>query len=171
MMTRPNTLKGLLQLVEASDGAIETRIKIQKLAYLLALQGYSEFRPFKFFYHNYGPYSRELSDTLQFATAAGLLAEDKAPVTDNISKYTYRLTEAGRAFLKETGSSSNAFASLIKKLQAHNWRALELAATVRFLEAAEAISDRGKAFQAALDLKPETKAYSKEAESILAEIS
>lgn len=169
-MTRPNTLKGLLQLVEASDGAIETRIKIQKLAYLLALQGYSEFRPFKFFYHNFGPYSRELSDTLQFATASGLLSEDRAPVTDNISKYTYKLTDAGRTFLKESGSSSNTFASLIKKLHAHNWRALELAATIRFLETADSISDRSQAFQAALDLKPETKPYAKEAESILAEI-
>jgi uncharacterized protein YwgA len=170
-MSRPNTLKGLLVLVDASNGEIETRIKIQKLAYLLELRGFPEFKSCKFFYHNYGPYSRELSDTLQFATAAGLLAEEKSPLGDGVSKYTYRLTESGRSFLSESGKSSEIFTGLINRLQAHSWRALELAATVRYLETEESFSDRKSAFEAALDLKPETKSYFKEAEDILMEAS
>lgn len=167
-MTRPNILKGLLELVDAANGEIETRIKIQKLAYLLEAQGFPEFKSCKFFYHNYGPYSRELSDTLHFATSAGLLIEEKSAVADGINKYIYKLTEAGRSFLKESGRASEPFVKLISRLQTHNWRALELAATVRYLELAESLSDRTTAFSAALELKPETKQYTKEAEAILA---
>lgn len=168
-MSRPNILKGLLVLVDASNGEIETRIKVQKLAYLLGLRGFPDFKSCNFFYHNYGPYSREISDTLQFATSAGLLAEEKSPLGEGINKYSYKLTDAGRSFLRESGKSPEAFASLINKLQGHNWRALELAATVRYLETAESFSDRKSAFEAALNLKPETKQYFKEAEDILAQ--
>ena len=170
-MTRPNTLKGLLELVDASDGVIETRIKIQKLAYLLGLSGFQEFKSCKFFYHNHGPFSRELSDTLQFATSAGLLEEDRIPVSEGINKYIYKITESGRSFLQESGKASGTYLGLIKKLQVHNWRALELAATVRYLETAESFSDREMAFDAALSLKPETKSYFDEAKAILNEAS
>ena len=67
-------LEGILSLVRACGGRIEARLRIQKSAYLLQLLGAREFGRAYFRYHYYGPYSRELSGSLQEAVAGGYLA-------------------------------------------------------------------------------------------------
>ena len=75
MEKKKNMLLGLMQLVGANGGNLESRIVLQKQAYVLGHEGFSHFPVGSFTYHHFGPFSRELSDCLQFAKSSGLLSE------------------------------------------------------------------------------------------------
>jgi uncharacterized protein YwgA len=162
-------LVGLLKLVEASGGSIDTRIRIQKEAFLLSLKGYPHFRGHTFKYHHFGPFSREISDLIQSAVAAGLLVEREEKYTDG-RRYTYEITEAGRALTKDKSGSSDELSKYVDVLRNQHWRALELAATVAYLESRNKAATRDEAFAMAKKLKPETTPFTEGAEEILAEL-
>jgi len=148
-------LRGLLSLVDAMGGQLESRIRLQKAVYLLKMAGVLDFRDTSFRYHHYGPYSRPLSDTLQDAVVAGLLEEKRAEYGEDMSRYTYVLTDSGREWLEENGESGEArLREMVPQLGNDvPWRNLELAATILFLEKDENLS-RGAATERALQLKP-----------------
>jgi hypothetical protein len=80
-----------LALIAAVGGRIDTRIKVQKEAYLLAALDVELFERSAFSYHYFGPYSRELSDALQFAVSSDLLTEIKEQGTADGVRYSYAL--------------------------------------------------------------------------------
>jgi uncharacterized protein len=163
-----NMLLGLLQIVEANDGRMDSRIILQKQAFLLSYFGYSQIASSSFAYHHFGPFSRELSEYLQFATSSGLLSEAIAPGMNDGVKYSYSLTEQGRQFLSEAGSLNEKFVELVTKFKAQHWRTLELVATTLFLQSREKV-DQLTAFDHALKLKPDTKSYVETARKFLDE--
>lgn len=165
-----NLLQGLLQLADASDGRIETRIRLQKEAYLLASAGFSHISKDTFTYHHYGPFSRELSDSLQFAVLSGLLEETKSQGADGGTKYSYVLSAQGRAYIAECGPMEEKFADIVKACSQHHWRTLELAATASFLVSTESMK-LDDAFGHALELKPETLHYRDKASDLLSQIA
>ncbi len=169
-MANLDTLQGLIQLIEAAGGKIENRICIQKEAFLLAADSLGGFQVRSFSYHHYGPYSRELSDTLQFAVASNLLEETPKPGVNNSRSYAYSLTDNGRRFLKEGGSASSDVLKRVSSMKGHHWKALELAATVRFLEIHQKSFSRKDAFVEALRLKPKTADYKSKAAEVLNQI-
>lgn len=168
MKSTRNVLTGLLRLVEAGQGQIDTRIRIQKEAFILAALGYPHLPLNSFAYHHYGPFSRELSDTLQIAVSAGLLTEAQAPGADGGFKYSYYLTESGKNYLSEAGGEIGELKSVVDRLGREHWRALELAATSLFLSLRGNVSE-DDAFLKALELKPSTKPFANEARSLLSE--
>jgi uncharacterized protein len=170
-MTTFAGLAALLELVQMSGGTVLSRIRLQKEAYLLAAVGVSAFRRQSFGYHHYGPFSRELSDTLQFAVSAGLLNEIRESFSENNQRYKYELTDAGRSFIAQSESVLEAFGSTVNRLSSEHWRALELASTVDFLQRTRPSNSLEKAFDRALQLKPETGPYRKDAERLLKELS
>lgn len=162
-------LRGLLSMVSAMGGHLESRIRLQKAAYLLRAAGVQDFRGTSFRYHHYGPYSRPLSDVLQQAVVSGLLEEKREDYREEQSKYTYVLTPAGRAWLEENGESDDPrLRELAPVFKSAPWRSLELAATVLFLEDEEKLDDRGKALERALVLKPACADFRASAEGLLA---
>lgn len=170
---RANPLSGLLSLVDAMGGQLENRIRLQKSVYLLKLLNATDFRSMSFRYHHFGPYSRSVSDTLQDAIVSGLLVERRVDYREDQSKYTYELTEDGRAWLEENTASGvdpriKTFAPTFK--EAH-WRVLELAATVLFVERDEHIRDRSHAMARALELKPACAEWRDEAEALLKKLA
>lgn len=155
-MAKIQTLVGLLRLLQASDGEIETRIRLQKEAYLLSLRYPALFNANDFEYHHYGPYSRFLSDTLQFAVLSNLVDEiDETPDDMSFTKYRYRLTEKGKSAASEMSPDDNYFYEFVKRLSKENWRTLELSSTIKYLELKESI-DRELALDKATKLKPAT---------------
>lgn len=160
-------LMGLLKLVEASGGEVDTRIRIHKEAFLLALKGYRHFRDHTFKYHYYGPFSREVSDTVQSAILAGLLEENEAKFPDGTKRYTYNLTSKGRAFVANDQEMPGAMREFVEAMNQHHWRALELAATVAYLQQKERSLSQEKAFVMARSLKPETIPFTESARNIL----
>lgn len=164
-------LRGLLSMVNAMGGRLESRIRLQKSAYLLRAAGVRDFRGTTFKYHHYGPYSRPLSDTLQEAVVSDLLREERSEYKEEQSKYTYELTPAGRAWLEENGESDDVPVQQLAPLFRDTpWRSLELAATVLFLEEDEKLGDRANAMARALLLKPACAEYRDTAEELLRSI-
>jgi len=170
-MSDIENLVGLLQIVKLSGGEIRSRIKIQKEAFLLASQDVASFSLSEFSYHHYGPYSRSLSAALQLAVSADLLNETHEGGEDqDFTRYTYILTPNGEQFLSQFPNASDEFGKFVRFCKDMHWRALELAATVRFLEVHKAEFNRDSAFQQALSLKPKTKPFLSKAKKILSEI-
>lgn len=166
-MARVGTLLSLLRLLSAAGGRVETRIHLQKEVYLLSLKYPGIFDSSDFEYHHYGPYSRFLSENLQYAVSSGLVQEiDETPEDESFTKYTYVLTESGSKAIEENPCDSPDFKEYVLRLQSENWRTLELAATVRYLEKKEKLS-RDDAFSKALELKPATSSFTKQARSVL----
>lgn len=170
-MANITALAALLQLLHASGGSVVNRIRIQKEAYLLATRGVSAFRLQSFSYHHYGPFSRELSDTLQFAVSAGLLDEIREAFSENSQRYRYELTETGRSFVAESSPLLQNFTAVIARLGGEHWRSLELASTVDFLLRTHVSGSKDEAFSKALQLKPDTVPYRSQAETLLAYLS
>ena len=167
-MARVGALLSLLRLVNASGGEVETRIRLQKEVYLLSLKYRDIFDSSDFEYHHYGPYSRFLSENLQYAVSSGLIEEiDETPEDLSFTKYRYVLTPAGKRAVEENPLDIPGFEEDVRRLQAENWRALELAATVRFLELKEGLV-QDKALEKAQKLKPATIGFVGQAKSILA---
>lgn len=165
-------MEELLSLTRAFGGRIESRLRIQKSSYLLKLLGAKEFARTPFVYHYYGPYSRELSGSLQQAVAGGFLEEEQAQLPfDDLTRYSYRLSGAGKDWLE--GSSSDVeqrFVSKIPLLRQANLKTLELAATIAFLEREEHLC-RSDAVRRALVLKPECVPFRESAERLLADLA
>ncbi|MBZ0217700.1 MAG: hypothetical protein K8F25_14170 [Fimbriimonadaceae bacterium] len=167
MAKKPDMLHGLLQILEANKGRIDSRIRIQKEAYLLAVSGFDFISAKSFSYHHYGPFSRELSDHLQFAVSVALLNESVKPGANDGTKYEYSLSETGSKYLEEAGKIEKKFADLVAACSNEHWRTLELAATSLFLQLNEERSE-DEALSYALKLKPETSKYRSNAIAFLA---
>jgi uncharacterized protein YwgA len=89
----------LISVFGAHEGnRIEGRTRIQKEICLLK---YGSHLPFTFGYrpYYYGPYSEELSETLNTLVGVRLLKETITPVGFNSFRYDYALTEQGRRLL------------------------------------------------------------------------
>lgn len=169
-MATSDTLRGLMLLVFAAGGKIDTRIKVQKQAFLLAASDAGDFDQSAFSYHHYGPYSREISDTLQFAVSSGLLVEHKEQGISDGVRYSYSITDLGRQFISEAGELAANELGLVRLMQPCHWRTLELAATIRFLEIHGSVSNRADALAEAVRLKPETANFQLAASNLLNEI-
>lgn len=155
-MSRIDNLIGLLRLLKASGGEIETRIRVQKEAYLIGLKfpGFFDIRDFE--YHHYGPYSRSLSEALQFAVSSNLIDEkDESPSDGSFTKYSYFITDSGTRAIDAVYSADEFVDDFADFLKTKDWRTLELASTIRFLEINEVLG-RDAAIQKALLLKPQT---------------
>jgi uncharacterized protein YwgA len=168
-MSRPSAIQGILEIAAASGGQIDTRIRLQKEAFLLACLQRGGFSALDFEYHHYGPYSRSVSDALRFAVAVGYLNETPHPFDEHMSgiRYSYDLTDAGRQFVQQSETLDQRGRELVEFLSGQHWRALELASTVKFLEAREGFHNRNEAFSEAIRLKPATANYQSQAQAVL----
>jgi uncharacterized protein YwgA len=163
---RLRALAGLIALVGASGEKLQSRIRIQKEAFLLALKGSNSFDPDDFFFHHHGPYSRALSDILHESVMTGFIQETRDDFRDETTRYSYQLTEVGKELLAEGVVADKTIAALTPKLDQCHWRALELAATVAFLQRKGQASNRDGAFEEALKLKPACVGYAAEAKKV-----
>ena len=83
----------LLYFLSRFKGNISGRKRIQKQFYLLNRK-FSQPIPFQFKIHYYGPFSRDLHETLKTLVDSGLVNEDIVELEDK-SIYQYRLTREG----------------------------------------------------------------------------
>lgn len=167
MTSGGSLLRGVVSLVESMGGRLEHRIRLQKSAYLLQRLGLADFEEAPFKYHHYGPYSRWISDSLQYAISAGLLVEEQEGRPDGGMKYTYVVTEKGRSWLgKRADRIDRRVHELGPVLRDEDWRSLELAATALFLQDDEELAPQ-PAMERALELKPACLPHRQKAEHLL----
>jgi uncharacterized protein YwgA len=135
----------LLAVFEQS-GKVHSRIKAQKLFYILKSLGYPVSE--KFEYRNYGPYSEELASELRSSVNADFLSEEKTEREEEwtdetivYQRYDYSITRKGEEFLHAYLKRSphlvtvaQTMADVAVELNAYTPKQLELISTIMFLE-------------------------------------
>jgi len=97
-----------------TDGKIEGRTRIQKEICLLKFQSKI---PFNFHYKSYfyGPYSEDLSETINTLVGVKLLKEAMIHVGYNSYRYDYSLTEQGQKLFDKLSETNNPLIPKIRK--------------------------------------------------------
>lgn len=129
--------KYVADILCAAGGRLVSRIRLQKIAYLLDQLGAES--GFDYSYHHYGPYSRDLDSAILDAEAFGLVKED----------FGYRKSDGARYSVFEHQARAKGYSCLkddrlkdvTKRLASQNVTVLELAATAHWLAAVEKVSD------------------------------
>jgi uncharacterized protein YwgA len=128
-------------IVAAAGGRLASRVRLQKVVYLLDQLGLRS--GFDFDYHNYGPYSRDLDNATVDAQAFELIEENFEHRKSDGARYSiFQLLKNIDPPLEAFGELGKDRAEeLVKKLAETNVTVLELAATVDWLWRTEEISD------------------------------
>jgi len=126
-------------IVQAAGGRLVSRIRLQKIAYLVDQLGACS--GFDFTYHHYGPYSRDLDSAVLDAEAFKLVKEE----------FEHRQSDGARysVFKAMTDSGSHEFGYLgdprlrdmVSRFASTNITVLELAATAHWLAETEKVED------------------------------
>jgi uncharacterized protein YwgA len=126
-------------VVAAAGGKITSRVRLQKVIYLLDRLGMR--CGFDFDYHHYGPYSREIDSAITDAKAFSVIEEDFGRRVSDGAKYsifTLKGEVKTEAFGKLGRKRTEKIVTLLSKT---NVTVLELAATVDWLRNAEKYED------------------------------
>lgn len=126
-------------IVAAAGGRLVSRIRLQKIAYLLDQLGAKS--GFDYVYHHYGPYSRELDAAIFDAEAFELVEE----------RFRRRELDGARYSIFESKTPpdsppfsclrDNGLRELAHRLASENVTVLELAATAHWLAESEKLTD------------------------------
>ena len=159
--------RGILALLAASEEGIRGRARAQKFAYLAGFMGAADFSRVKFKHYGYGPYSRRISDCLHWLVVAGLVEEIQEKLEDDLTQYTYCLTEDGKSWIEQNKPKEFAILKqIVSKLADADISALELAATARFLQQKEKTDDVESAFQEAINRNPDREKFKAKAKQL-----
>lgn len=164
MNAKENLVRAVMQ---AADGEVVGRIRLQKIFYLLEQLGVEG--GLRFSYYHYGPYSRELSDTLDELEIDGTVEEENVPIEGG-SYSVYRLKKApGR---EPSSLGRLPWEQLRKAIAAMKDRTspvIELAATIHWLREKERVEDWRKELKVRKPQKA-TDARIGEAETLLRQL-
>lgn len=112
------------RIVQDAGGELVGRTRLQKIAYLLELAGFGDEFPFE--YRHYGPYSEELAQAMEIASALGPVKEVER-VADWGGRYSiYTLS-------KDVAPRNEARAKFVQQAKSFDATELELAATAAYL--------------------------------------
>ncbi len=130
--------KYVAAIVAAAGGKIVSRIRMQKIAYLLDQLGMES--EFDYAYHHYGPYSKDLDNAILDAEAFGYVEEKFQRRVSDGAKYS--VFDSSKDFEDNFFSAklSNP-QKLVKEFATTSVTVLELAATAHWLNIFEEISD------------------------------
>lgn len=126
-------------IVDAAGGRLVSRVRLQKIAYLLDQLGMES--GFNYQYYHYGPYSRDLDNAILDAEAFGYIEEEFERRQSDGARYS--------VFNSKKVPQSDVFGHLdaskarhiIRRLADSNVTVLELAATAHWLAAEEKVPD------------------------------
>jgi uncharacterized protein YwgA len=159
--------KGLLGVLEVSGGRVQGRAALHKLAFLLKSKGLEEFAGVPFSYEAYGPTSRELSAVLQDLVTAGFVREVAKPAGSGEMVFAYEIADAGRDLLRRVAAFGPELPLAVTTTAQQDQVALELAATVVYLERGRHAVTRADAVRRAVALNPARAAHTEGAARVL----
>ena len=119
----------IAEIVSAAGGKIVSKIRLQKIAYLI--DQVSGDHSFDFVYYHYGPYSRDVENAVVDAKASNLIQEQElSRVTDGAKYSIFTMTKPVENYhvLKQ-----GKLRELVADLSKENATVLELAATAHWL--------------------------------------
>lgn len=120
-------------MLKAAGGQMVGRVRLQKVAYLLDRLGMES--GFRFDYHRYGPFSRDLDNAIADAEAFGLVQEEFGRRKVDGARYSiFRLITDDFEYPEKIGQLSEAaLERYLKTFAETNVTVLELAATANWL--------------------------------------
>lgn len=120
-------------VIAAAGGELIGKVRLQKVVYLLDQLGLAS--GFRFEYHHYGPFSRDLVNAVEDAKAFHLLEETSGQRSADLASYSiFRLVENSPTASDAFGNLSHERAEeLASKLALRDATVLELAATIHWL--------------------------------------
>jgi uncharacterized protein YwgA len=127
----------VVEIVAAAGGELVSRIRLQKIAYLLDQLGIDS--GFDYVYYHYGPFSRDLENAVLDAEAFGLIKEEEKRRTTDGAKYSIFKLENKNVKFKIL--EDNKLRVIARRLSNENVTVLELAATAHWLVTYERVSD------------------------------
>lgn len=126
-------------IVAAAGGRLVSRVRLQKLAYLLDHLGADS--GFGYVYHHYGPYSRDLDAAIFDADAFGLVEEKFERRKLDGARYSIFEVKVGAEMHHFSYLRTERLRELAKRLASVNVTVLELAATAHWLAQGEKIKE------------------------------
>lgn len=171
MQTEQSLIYSILEVIAVNGGSFRGRRRLHNAAYLLKRVGALGFVSVRFDYDQGGPSSREVSNAVQEAIAAGLIEENREAVGSTQDDYQYEFTSEGSEWLQSNMPERDRHLNSVVKLLRHEPNeALELSSTVTYFEQDGYSQDQSQAFDKALEMKPTLAAYQDKAERLLRHI-
>lgn len=127
------------EIVFANDGRLVSRVRLQKIAYLLDQLGARS--GFGYSYHHYGPYSRDLDAAIFEAEADGLIKENLEHRATDGARYSIFVSKASNEKARFSYLSDETLRDRVKRLASTSVTVLELAATAHWLEREEKVGN------------------------------
>lgn len=136
-----DTAKLIVDVLQAADGEIIGRIRMQKIVYLLQELGVGSQLPFS--YHHYGPYSEELSRGLMEAELVDRSIDEAIqPFSSGGSLSIYTLSNKTNRTKDHVGNlPMGRAAQFIGAMKRQSSVVLELAATIHWIQTKEKVAD------------------------------
>lgn len=128
------------EIIDAADGKIVGRIRLQKIVYLLEQLGLGG--GFKFSYYHYGPYSEELAEAVERARFVDKAIDETTGYTGYGNPFSI-YTACGPAEEPNTVGALESVPArkLIALMKAEQSVVIELAATIHWLQNNEKVAD------------------------------
>ena len=126
-------------IVVAAGGRLVSRVRLQKLAYLLDKLGAKS--GFSFAYHHYGPYSRDLDNAVLDAEAFDKIRETFERRQSDGARYSVFEAITGKGQHQFSYLTNQKLRDRARELSAANVTVLELAATANWLLKEERVAD------------------------------
>ena len=118
-------------IVRLAGGEIVGKTRLQKIAYLLQTKG-SGFRNMDFDYHNFGPYSAELSFAAEDAESLGYLTTEERAGYHSVPYTVFRSTDCAAKL--DDREEMKACKADLEVMSGYSALVLELAATAIYLK-------------------------------------
>jgi uncharacterized protein len=126
-------------IVQAAGGRLVSRIRLQKIAYLLDQLGADS--GFSYAYHHYGPYSSDLDSAVMDAEAFELVKEDFGHRKSDGARYSVFVTGEKAQSGHYEYLTDPTLRERVQQFAATSITVLELAATAHWLSQKEKVSD------------------------------
>jgi uncharacterized protein YwgA len=115
-LVEPNDIALLIAVVGLHNSGVKGRTRIQKEMCILKHEKRVPLS-FEFTSHNYGPYSAELSDTIDTLVASELLQQSTVLLGPDIHRYDYTLTKQGKKLFQSIMKSFKRNPKLVTDLK------------------------------------------------------
>ncbi len=128
------------KIINAAGGQLVSRIRLQKIAYLLEALG--EHSGFAYAYHHYGPYSRDLDNAVEDAKVFGLIEEDIGHrLSDGAAYSIFKIKASSGGDVPSQYLDAPEHRELVERFNKEQIVILELAATAHWLCKYEKVAD------------------------------
>lgn len=107
----------------AADGAepVEGRTRLQKLLFLIQMRAdemdMELFDMYDFIAYDYGPFSKNIYDDIEYLDQRGFLRETPKQLDDGVIKYDYEITPKGKKYLRSEVEQSSDIIGLINSVK------------------------------------------------------